>query len=58
VDAIKFGPALGLGDSNIVALVAFALLGFSLYYYARKPLETPPPPKENLPGAPDRRLEA
>ncbi len=58
VDAIKFGPALGLGDSNIVALVAFALLGFSLYYYARKPLETPPPPKENLPGTPDRRIEA
>jgi putative OPT family oligopeptide transporter len=57
-DALKFGPALGLGDSNLVALVAFALLGFSLYYYARKPLETPPSPKENLPGTPDRRIEA
>jgi len=58
VDALKFGPALGLGDSNIVALVAFALLGFSLYYFARKPLEEPTPPKENLPGTPDRRIEA
>jgi putative OPT family oligopeptide transporter len=57
-DAIKFGPALGLSDSNLVALVAFALLGFSLYYYARKPLATPPPPKENVPGTPDRRVEA
>ena len=58
VDAIKFGPALGLSDSNLVALVAFALLGFSLYHYARKPLETPPPPKADLPGTPDRRVEA
>jgi putative OPT family oligopeptide transporter len=58
VDAIKFGPALGLSDSNLVGLVAFALLGFSLYYYARKPLETPPPPKADLPGTPDRRIEA
>jgi putative OPT family oligopeptide transporter len=38
-DALKFGPALGLGQSNVVALVAFALLGFSLYHFARKPLE-------------------
>ncbi|HVR69323.1 MAG TPA: oligopeptide transporter, OPT family [Vicinamibacteria bacterium] len=58
VDAVKFGPALGLGDSNIVALVVFALLGFSLYHYARKPLQTPPPPKADLPGTPDRRVEA
>jgi putative OPT family oligopeptide transporter len=57
-DALKFGPRLGLGDYNLVALAAFALLGYSLYYYARKPLETTPPPKENLPGAPDRRVEA
>jgi hypothetical protein len=55
---VKFGPALGMSDSNLVALFLFALLGASLYYYARKPLETTPPPKENLPGAPDRRIEA
>jgi uncharacterized oligopeptide transporter (OPT) family protein len=47
-DALKFGPRLGLGDYNLVALAAFALLGYSLYYYARKPLETTPPPKDNL----------
>jgi uncharacterized oligopeptide transporter (OPT) family protein len=57
-DAIKFGPALGLNESNLVALALFALLGASLYYYARKPLEEPTPPKENLPGTPDRRVEA
>jgi putative OPT family oligopeptide transporter len=57
-DAVKFGPALHLDNSNLVALLLFALLGASLYYYARKPLETPPPPKENLPGTPDRRVEA
>jgi putative OPT family oligopeptide transporter len=57
-DAIKFGPALGLSDSNLVALLVFALLGASLYYYARKPLDEPTPPKENLPGTPDRRIEA
>jgi hypothetical protein len=56
-DALKFGPRLGLGDYNLVALAAFALLGYSLYHYARKPLETTPP-KENLPSRPDRRVEA
>ena len=57
-DAIKFGPRLGLSDSNLVALILFGLLGASLYYYARKPLDEPTPPKENLPGTPDRRIEA
>jgi uncharacterized oligopeptide transporter (OPT) family protein len=39
VDALKFGPALGLAQSNVVALLVFAALGFSLYHFARKPLE-------------------
>jgi putative OPT family oligopeptide transporter len=56
-DALKFGPSLHLDNSNLVALATFALLGFSLYYFARKPLDTTPP-KENAPGTPDRRIEA
>jgi hypothetical protein len=37
-EAIKFGPALGLAGSDIVGVLGFAALGYSLYYYARKPL--------------------
>jgi len=39
-DALKFGPALGLDGSSLVGIVAFALLGFSLYRSARQPLDT------------------
>lgn len=34
------GGRIGLNESSIVAIVGFALLAFSLYYYARKPLES------------------
>jgi uncharacterized oligopeptide transporter (OPT) family protein len=37
-DAIKFGPAFGLAGSDLVGLMAFALLGYSLFHFARKPL--------------------
>jgi putative OPT family oligopeptide transporter len=39
-NSIAFGRFLGLENSNVIGMIAFALLGFSLYYYARKPLET------------------
>lgn len=58
-DAITFGRMLGLDQSNLLAMLAFAALAFSLFHFARKPLEkATPPPKENLPGTPDRRIEA
>jgi len=41
--SINIGARLGFtfesGLSSVVGILAFALLGFSLYYYARKPLE-------------------
>jgi hypothetical protein len=37
-NAITFGPKLGLDNYNLLALAAFAALGYSLYHYARKPL--------------------
>jgi putative OPT family oligopeptide transporter len=52
------GKQLGLQERPLIAMIAFALLAFSLYYFARKPLETPPPPKETEPGTPDLRTEA
>jgi len=42
-DAIKWGPKLGLdvgGLGSIVGMVVFALLAFSLFHFARKPLES------------------
>jgi hypothetical protein len=58
-NALKFGLNLPFHTSNIAGVIAFGLLAYSLYYFARKPLEaTPAPPKENLPGAPDARTEA
>jgi hypothetical protein len=42
-EAIKFGPALGLAGSDLVGILAFAALGYSLYYYSRKPLVGPKP---------------
>jgi uncharacterized oligopeptide transporter (OPT) family protein len=35
----KVGEALGVAESSALGMIAFALLAFSLYYYARKPLE-------------------
>jgi putative OPT family oligopeptide transporter len=35
----KVGEAIGIGQNAGIAVVAFAALGFSLYYFARKPLE-------------------
>ncbi len=40
-EAIKFGPMLGLAGSDLVGILAFAGLGYSLYYYSRKPLVGP-----------------
>jgi putative OPT family oligopeptide transporter len=40
-EAIKFGPMLGLAGSDLVGILAFAALGYSLYYYSRKPLVGP-----------------
>ncbi len=37
-DAIKFGPMLGLAGSDVVGLLAFGVLAYSLYHFARKPL--------------------
>jgi putative OPT family oligopeptide transporter len=39
---VQFGPKLGLeagGLGSVVGMVVFGALAFSLYYYARKPLE-------------------
>ncbi|HLA76613.1 MAG TPA: oligopeptide transporter, OPT family [Vicinamibacteria bacterium] len=38
-DAIKIGPRLGLDTSSLIGMIGFAALGFSLYHFARKPLE-------------------
>ncbi|HEV8253165.1 MAG TPA: hypothetical protein VGQ78_00300, partial [Vicinamibacteria bacterium] len=54
----EVGKRVGLQEQPLIAMIGFALLAFSLYYFARKPLETPPPPKENPPGTPDLRTEA
>ena len=46
-DLLAFGPKI-LGpwaQSHLLAVAMFALLAFSLYHFARKPLETTPPPK-------------
>jgi putative OPT family oligopeptide transporter len=50
-DWAAIGRALHLEGSNLIAIVAFAALAFSLYVYARKPLAEPTPPKQNLPEA-------
>ena len=43
-NSINIGHKLGWdhssGASSVIGMIGFALLGFSLYYYARKPLET------------------
>jgi putative OPT family oligopeptide transporter len=40
VDAIKFGPRFGLHESSLVGVLAYGALAFSLYHFARKPLES------------------
>jgi len=35
----KVGQAIGIGGSALTAMAVFALLGYSLYYFARKPLD-------------------
>ncbi len=42
-DAIKLSHHVGGAYDNLVAVLAFAALAFSLYYFARKPLESEPP---------------
>jgi uncharacterized oligopeptide transporter (OPT) family protein len=55
-DMLKFGLKMPFHTSNVAGVLAFAALAFSLYHFARKPLESEPP-KENLPGTPDARIE-
>ncbi len=38
-DAIKFGPMLGVSGSDLLGMVTFTVLGYSLYHFARKPLQ-------------------
>ncbi|HEY8148296.1 MAG TPA: oligopeptide transporter, OPT family [Vicinamibacteria bacterium] len=45
----KVGEALGVAGSSALGMLAFAGLAFSLYYFARKPLETLPPPAPAVP---------
>jgi putative OPT family oligopeptide transporter len=52
------GGRIGLNESSLLAIAAFAVLAATLYHFARKPLGTVEPPKENLPGTPDARVEA
>ena len=39
----KVGEMIGVAGSSAVGIVAFAALAFSLFYFARKPLESTPP---------------
>src|SRR6185503_6533400 len=39
----KVGEALGVGGNSALGMLTFAGLAFSLFYFARKPLETAPP---------------
>jgi len=39
----KVGEAIGVAGNSALGMVAFAALAFSLFYFARKPLETAPP---------------
>jgi formate hydrogenlyase subunit 3/multisubunit Na+/H+ antiporter MnhD subunit len=46
-DWARVGRALHLDQSNVLAMIVFTTLAFSLYFYARKPLEEAPrPPKD------------
>lgn len=39
-DAIAFGRFLGLENSNVIGMAGFVALAYSLYHFARKPLES------------------
>jgi putative OPT family oligopeptide transporter len=39
----KVGQAIGVEGNSAVGMLAFAALAYSLFYFARKPLETAPP---------------
>jgi putative OPT family oligopeptide transporter len=39
----KVGQAIGVAGNSALGMLAFAALAFSLYHFARKPLETAPP---------------
>jgi len=45
----KVGEKLGVAGSSALGMLAFAGLAFSLYYFARKPLETVPPAAPAVP---------
>ena len=40
----KVGEMIGIAGNSAVGIVAFAALAYSLFYFARKPLESTPPP--------------
>jgi uncharacterized oligopeptide transporter (OPT) family protein len=53
----RFVPGISEGPwSHWISIAAYAALAYSLYHFARKPLETAPP-KADLPGTPDARVE-
>jgi putative OPT family oligopeptide transporter len=56
---VEFGEKLGwIHQSDLAGLVMFTLLAASMYYFARKPLETPAAPVAPVPpGAPEARTE-
>ena len=39
----KVGQAIGIEGNSAIGILAFAALAFSLFYFARKPLESAPP---------------
>jgi uncharacterized oligopeptide transporter (OPT) family protein len=39
-NSIQFGPSLGLDRYPLLAMLAFGLLGYALYHFARKPLDS------------------
>ncbi len=46
----RVGASIGLQDKPVVAMIVFGLLAWSLYYFARKPLEgVEPPPAPDQP---------
>jgi putative OPT family oligopeptide transporter len=42
----KVGEAIGVAGNSALGMLAFAALAFSLFYFARKPLETAPPTRK------------
>jgi len=57
--AIAFGEHLGfVHESQLLGLAMFVLLGYSLFHFARKPLEPTEPASVVPPDAPTARTEA